>query len=575
MSRARWRIPRLWAALIVLIFLSSSFFRIGGAQDESYYIGETDKIELILNDTVHMTWDIGGDNRNPVIMEDAVGSVVVFWDHQDPTTGTMGTAGMPTREIFMSMADRWGTAFGNASRIDLGCEDRDKRNVDLAISNRTNRYYIVWEQQSTDGKGTIHFARSLDRGGTFEGIKEIEKDFSSCKKPRVAVSYEEHIYCVFLAQTNVSGKYQFYFVHSNNGGDTFSDPIQVSDPGNGQCNTTSLAVDDRYVYFTWEANNRVYFDRYSLENKDLTGPRTIDLLDRPIAYQGPHYVHNPIVTSVSNGKFYVLWDDNREGEFFRWVFLTISDDYGSYFTSGVVPGAYNDEQKQQGFGSMDFAPDGDLYLVYRNGYDIHLKRTASGEMEEPQYASIITHGKRTGTPRILTSGEGCLVAYELGSKESSSGPRDLLIAQYIEVIIPKPSDGNDDTDEKKWYQKTWPIALFAIIILAIAFIVMGKWNSSKRKEEELARMKKDAAASQGGARKKKKREDTGDKKGFDREKLTRELKEKKTALLLLEAELESKNISRTEYEKLKKEYEDRIGYIERKVGGRKNPSTYG
>ena len=571
MARARWSASWFWAVLAGFIFISSSFFLTGSARDDSYYIGEIDEIELVLNDTIHMSGIIGGDNRNPRILEDAIGAVVVLWDHQDSTTGTGGAVGTPSREIFMSMADRWGTVFGNASHIDLGNENRDKRNVDLAISNRTNRYYIVWEQEMENGNTSTFFGRSFDRGTTFEEIKEIATGFESCIRPKVAVSYEGDLFCIFLGRTVELNQYQIYFAHSNNEGESFSEPVIVSDSEAGRCNTTSLYVYKGYVFCVWEANNRVYFSRISTEDKVIKEPKIIDKLDGDtVMYKGPHYVNNPLITGDENGTIYALWDDNREGEDFRHVFWAKSNDNGDFFH--IYPPAPNNYQRQQGHGSFDIAPDGNEYIVYRNGYDVYIRRNA--EMEKPQTVEIKTYGKRTGTPRILAFGKGCLVVYELGTKENPASPREIKVLKYLEVIVPQKENGKDDPYETKWYEKSWSIALFVFIILAVAFIVMGKWTSRKRKEEGLTRMKKDAAASQGGAGKKKKRRDAGDEKGFDGKKLTRELKEKRTALLLLEAELESKNITPTEYDKLKKEYEDRIVHIERKVGGRKNLSTY-
>ena len=587
---------------VLITFLVSIFSSVGVSQYDPGVPQESivAPIELVMEKTTTITKNIAGVNRNPIIRKDAVGAAVAIWEHKAP--------GASESVFKISRSQFWGDDFEEPTTIKLP-SGNGKKNAELVVANTTNWYYLAWEQERDDGSATVYFAKSVDRGSTFTDASEITDAFSSVQAPSVGVAPAGKIYCSFLGFDNQTDGTYLYFVTSNNGGKTFSEPQLVSDPKAGNCNSSSIFADSTYAYCTWEAGNRIFFSRALHTEGTFDTPKSVDKLDK-LTYpnEGPFQVGEPLIFGEGNGILYVLWNDDREGEGNHWIFWVTSSDSGDYFPSGVYPPVNNNSQHDQGLPFLGIAPDGDRYMVFRNGYDIYLRHNQRGEEGfPPEKEILVSYGQRaTGGSELIAYDSRCYVVYEEPSSKAGSR-RDIIIRKIVEQEMTETSDRDGDGMPDMWEYKyglnifgddstydqdedgfsnireyragTNPIdakdfppendpdytnvymviIIFVVIVILVIFIL-----SSRKPALKTVKTEKQPETQKKSTQRRSKRRDLPPSKEekVDKSILKLELKEKKTALRLLREEFESKNISKADYTRLKKEYKIRISNIE-------------
>lgn len=612
-------VPQIAPILSLLMILASALLPAALSQDpfpfgeDGENVEKPETIDLVLTETVKLSEGTEGDSRNPVIKMDAVGSIIAIWEHG--SGGNQGSAASEKRSngFLMASSTHSGVDFDNPKSLDLPDNGDNKKNLQLAISNKTNRYYIVWEQEKDDGNNTVFFARSMDRGGSFTDVKELTGKFPWCHIPRIGIGPGGIIYCTVLAFNDVTNNTQLYFVTSDDDGASFSDPVQISDSPDGNCNSSSLFVDELYAYSTWEANDRVYFSRCDHGKGFFDEPRTIDKLDQLIYPNKGHVVvRKPQIFGEGKGILYVLWNDNREGIDKQWVFWRTSSDSGDYFPSGVYPPATKDTQREQDNAYLGISPDGKRYITYRNRNDVHLIRNKRGEVGFTQEVPVSSGMSEIGNPKIIAYEGGCYVLYdgrsaqdgkwdvylaEINEQEWTSerdkdedGLPDLWELEYeLNIFIDDSSVDNDEdtytnleeyeagtdpTDPhdhpgkgRAGTNRTYLIAgiVISLLIITVLFLFWKRNNKEETKKKTISGNGQKARAPQSAKRTRKKNEQSEDKE-IKRDELKKELKEKRTALELLTEEYENESISGSEFHELKEEYDKRIREIERIIG---------
>ncbi len=590
---------------VLLLMVFSFLSGIGRSQDEDFMPEGPVSVplELVIEKTTVISENIGGANRNPIVRKDAVGAAVAIWEHYAP--------GASESVFKISRSQYWGDDFEEPFTINLPA-GKGMGNADLAIADMTNWYYLAWEQDRDDGNETVFFAKSVDRGSTFADVSEITGEYESVRAPSIGVAPTGKIYCSFLASGNQTEGTQLYFSKSNDGGNSFSEPKIVSNPNKGNCNSSSIFADDTYAYCTWEAGSRIYFSRALHTEGTFNTPRSIDKLDK-LTYpnEGPFQVGKPQIFGEGSGILYVLWNDDREGKDDHWIFWVTSSDSGDYFPSGVYPPVNNLSQHEQMLPSLGIASDGDRYLVFRNGYDIYLRHNQRGEEGFPVEKEIsISNGKRdAGASGIIAYDPGCYVVCEEPTVKIG-GRRDIYIRKIVEQEMSEETDRDEDGMPDKWEYKygldpfgddssydkdedgfsnikeyrarTNPLDpddfpqedgsdytnVYLVIIIIVVVIILGVWMLSSRKPAlKTVKTEKKPETEKKTTTRKSKRRDRWPQKddGEDKNKLKRDLKEKRTALRLLREEFENKSISKTDYAGLRKEYKDSIRTIEMKL----------
>src|SRR5882724_4682044 len=87
--------------------------------------------------------------------------------------------------------------------------------------------YVVWEDD-TDTNSNILFSRSTDGGVTFSAAKSLSNTSGSSFNPRIAVDAGGSINVVWQDSPDFFRTSNVFFSRSNDGGNTFSTPINLS-----------------------------------------------------------------------------------------------------------------------------------------------------------------------------------------------------------------------------------------------------------------------------------------------------------------------------------------------------------
>ncbi|MFO8078370.1 MAG: fibronectin type III domain-containing protein [Thermoplasmatota archaeon] len=181
------------------------------------------------------------------------------------------------------------------------------RKPDIALDN-SNNIYLAWN--------AVNFAKSTDSGETFSDPLDISDGYV----PSIAVDDSNNIH------VTVGDKGNIYYTKSTDGGNTFSDPIIISDSHGGD--NPDIATYEDTVYIVWTAS---YLENLSLDksiggNGFGTDIRVNSPEDRPA---------DPAIAIGSDETIYVAYG-NGLGFGDSDIRVVKSTDQGSTFGSSVV-----------------------------------------------------------------------------------------------------------------------------------------------------------------------------------------------------------------------------------------------
>lgn len=191
------------------------------------------------------------------------------------------------------------------------------------ISADANDVYLLWEDNSL-GNFDIFFAKSTDTGNTFGAFTNISNDAGQSGTPRM-VTMGKDIDIAWM--DNAPGNYDIMFSKSTDGGSTFSKPLDIS-KSKSDAGYPELAVSENNVYVTW--TNTMDVNNYDvLFSKSSDGGQT---------FADPINISNNAGASgwpqiAVAGDVYVSWVDNTPGSFD--IYIAKSIDGGKSFETPV------------------------------------------------------------------------------------------------------------------------------------------------------------------------------------------------------------------------------------------------
>ncbi|HEX2407244.1 MAG TPA: hypothetical protein VHJ38_08545, partial [Nitrososphaeraceae archaeon] len=114
-----------------------------------------------------------------------------------------------------------------------------------AIDN--NNIYNVWSDNNTSGNSEILIAVSTDGGNSFTDPENISNNAGESINPAIAVSGNT-VYVTW--SDNTSGNNEILFVKSTDAGNSFTDPENISNNA-GSSENPAIEVSGNTVYVTW------------------------------------------------------------------------------------------------------------------------------------------------------------------------------------------------------------------------------------------------------------------------------------------------------------------------------------
>lgn len=181
--------------------------------------------------------------------------------------------------------------------------------------------YIAWNDRRDSSEDDIYFAKSIDEGYSFGSNVRVDDTGllqSAQLSPVIASDLNGNIYAAWADNRSGSAYgYDIYFSKSIDGGISFGTNVRVSDAAstaNYKFNP-SMAVDaNGYIYIVWEEKKGSNYDIYLAKSTDVGntfGPK-IRVDDAPTTYSNQQ---DPSMTLDADGIIYVVWTDNRVGNY--------------------------------------------------------------------------------------------------------------------------------------------------------------------------------------------------------------------------------------------------------------------
>ena len=239
-----------------------------------------------------------------------------------------------------------------------------------------NRYYSVFGSALADdaGRESVLVATSTDGGATFGPAKVAIRPTGpeiGLGRPLMSVvpgttGGDTLLLSAWTCHPGVPRGTQcdgVIFSRSNDGGQTYTDPVVVNDPPAGQ-NSSMPAMDrDGTVYMTFQRRfSDGPVELYLAKSNDGGKTFAISLIDRQIQI-GQQYDSAKLVADPLTGALYTTWADSRTGRF--QIFFRKSLDKGvSWGDRSLLLAPDRDATGASRSPSISVAPNGRIDVVY-------------------------------------------------------------------------------------------------------------------------------------------------------------------------------------------------------------------
>jgi hypothetical protein len=185
---------------------------------------------------------------------------------------------------------------------------------------------VVWGD-TTDGGKRVMFLRSTDESATFSEPRDISRSLAQAFEPEIAIDSNDAINVVW--EDSGPGRNVIMFSRSDNGGETFSEPLQIS-TGNGFTSEPHITVDKlNRLHVIWseevDGDAQAFYARST--DGGLTFSTPVNLSDNRV-----RGVHKPVLTTF-NDIVYAAYQSEAGTR--RQVFVLKSEDAGLSFASPV------------------------------------------------------------------------------------------------------------------------------------------------------------------------------------------------------------------------------------------------
>lgn len=241
--------------------------------------------------------------------------------------------------------------------------------------------HLAWVD-SRDGGRRIAYARSTDRGATWEPYRQMNLPTAvdTALSPRLAV--DDGV--AHLSWTEWGDTIRYLYGRSTDGGSTWSEPVVIAeDPVRGgytvlQFQTISMSVSGSDVHFTWQGTpETLRLETYYIRSTDggLTWEERVQLT----SYDGSvnWNAANPSVAADGDDVI-IAWDDQRFAAENIEIFYARSTDGGSSWTGNLrLTDAPSNSRRP-----MTALIDGSMHTVWFDlrdlQYELYYRRNLTG-----------------------------------------------------------------------------------------------------------------------------------------------------------------------------------------------------
>jgi hypothetical protein len=214
---------------------------------------------------------------------------------------------------------------------------------------------IVWGD-TLQAHQRVMFVRSTDQGGTFTEAKDISRSTADAFAPEITVDPQDAINVAW--EDAATGVKQIMFRRSTDGGVTFSEPKQIS-KGQGPATEAHIASDSAgrlgIVWVDASGGSAQAFYSQSLDHGQ-TFSDPVDLSNLPGGD-----IHKPFITTFHD-TIYVSFEDQAAGD--MQVFVVVSTDAGLSFGKATQVSNADNSKGRGHSAAMVVDSTGVLHIVW-------------------------------------------------------------------------------------------------------------------------------------------------------------------------------------------------------------------
>jgi hypothetical protein len=338
------------------------------------------------------------------------------------------------------------TNYGDAFDEEINLSNNPGESFDPQIAVSGNNVYVVWSDDTTTntnatGNHEIFFTKSNDNGNAFSSPINLSNNPGDSLNPKVAV-LGNNVYVLWsddiittaaniITNTNATGNHEIFFTKSNDNGNAFSSPINLSNNPGDSLNP-KVAVLGNNVYVVWEDNNTtnsnsndILFIRSINSGSTFSSIRNLS--------NNPGESFDPQI-AVSGNNVYVVWEDYSLGDSNSAEVLFIkSTNYGDAFD-------YKSNLSNNPGDSLNpkiAVLGNNVYVVWEdnnttnsNSNDILFIRSINSGSTFSSIRNLSNNPGESFDPQIAVSGNNVYVVWE-DTTSSSIGNGDILFVRSV------------------------------------------------------------------------------------------------------------------------------------------------
>jgi hypothetical protein len=145
--------------------------------------------------------------------------------------------------------------------------------------SQDNNIYVAWQSNPQAGNGQVVFTRSTDNGESFTNPVTISESNVDSQNPQIAVSEDNNIYIAWQSNPQI-GNGEIVFTKSTNNGKSFENAVTISDKKGNSVNSQLAVTRDNVVYAVWDnnatGNEEIVLAKVNRNNNSLSSSNSTD-----------------------------------------------------------------------------------------------------------------------------------------------------------------------------------------------------------------------------------------------------------------------------------------------------------
>ena len=241
--------------------------------------------------------------------------------------------------VFMMFLATTSTAFAESETI-IKITNTPNHSTSPSIAVSGTDIYLVWTENSKDGSFDMFFSKSIDGGDSFSDPKKIVNQNGNTLSPMIASNEKTiFLTWTYRYPDSYSGGWsddnsEIFFSKSDDGGNTFSEPRLVSDKETFS-SISKMAVDGENIFITWFTHSVPWKSPFKSPN-EIFFAESIDggeTFNEPINLSENDGRSDSTNIATDDSNVFIVWSDdymNNTG-----IFFTKSSDRGNTFSTTI------------------------------------------------------------------------------------------------------------------------------------------------------------------------------------------------------------------------------------------------